>query len=129
VESIIHRFDLEPGGTWLNEMKWGDNSHFHKVVFHEIIPHEKLVWHHSASDGQWNIIANPMMPNWPRVLLTTVTFTTTGDTTNVCLTQTPLNATQAELDCFSGAMGGMDNGWGGGFALIDEIVVELRADS
>jgi hypothetical protein len=62
------------------------------------------------------------------MLLATVTFTPSGGKTNVCLTQTPLNTTQAELECFSGAMGGMDNGWGGGFALIDEIMVELRAD-
>ena len=38
METIIHQFDLEPGGTWLNEMKWGDNSHFHKVVFQDIPP-------------------------------------------------------------------------------------------
>ena len=29
---------------------------------------------HSASGVAWNIIASPMMANWPRVLLTTVTF-------------------------------------------------------
>ena len=37
-ETIIHKFDLKPGGMWLNEMKWGDNSNFQKVVFQEVIP-------------------------------------------------------------------------------------------
>jgi len=26
VETIIHKFDLKPGGVWLNEMKMGDKS-------------------------------------------------------------------------------------------------------
>ncbi len=33
VETIIHEFDLKPGGSWLNEMKWGGNSDFSKMVF------------------------------------------------------------------------------------------------
>ena len=61
VETIIHKFDLKPGGEWLNEMKWGDKSDLSKVVFQEVVPGEKLVWHHSSSDSDWNIIANPMM--------------------------------------------------------------------
>jgi uncharacterized protein YndB with AHSA1/START domain len=28
VETVIHEFDLKPGGLWLNEMKWGGNSHY-----------------------------------------------------------------------------------------------------
>ena len=37
-------------------------------------PLERLVWLHSTSDANWNVIASPMMADWPRVLLTTVTF-------------------------------------------------------
>ena len=33
VESVIHQFDLEPGGAWLNEMKFGENSNYQKMVF------------------------------------------------------------------------------------------------
>ena len=31
IETIIHKFDLKPGGSWLNEMKWGGNSDFSKI--------------------------------------------------------------------------------------------------
>ena len=31
-ETTIHKFDLQPGGMWLGEMKWGGNSDFSKVV-------------------------------------------------------------------------------------------------
>lgn len=127
VETIIHDYDLKPGGAWLNEMKWGGKSDLSKMVFQEVVPPEKLVWHHSSTDADWNIVANPMMPDWPRVLLTTVTFEESGGKTHVRLTQIPLDATDAEIACFAGAMAGMDGGWGKGYAVLDEMFAELRA--
>jgi len=129
VETIIHKFDLKPGGSWLNEMKWGGNSDFSKMVFQEVTEPERLVWHHSSSDSDWNIITSPMMADWPRVLLTTVTFEDMGDQTSVRLSQVPLEATGAEIACFAANMAGMDKGWGSGYAILDEMFVELRADS
>ena len=127
-ETIIHEFDLKPGGMWLNEMKWGGNSHFQKVVFKEVTPQEKIVWHHfSSTDAEWNDIANPMMADWPRVLLTTVTFEDQGDKTNVRLSQVPFEATDAEIACFAEAMANMDKGWGAGYAIMDELLAELQA--
>jgi len=128
VETIIHKFDLEPGGMWLNEMKWGDNSFYQKVVFQEVTAPEKMVWHqHSSTDSDWNDIANPKMADWPPLLLTTVTFEDLGDKTNVCLSQIPMEATDAEIACFSEMMAGMSKGWGSGYAIMDEILVELQA--
>ena len=128
IETIIHKFDLKPGGSWLNEMKWGGNSDFSKMVFQEVMQPEKLVWHHSSSDSDWNIITSPMMADWPRVLLTTVIFEDMGDRTNVRLTQVPIEATDAEIACFAAKMAGMDKGWGSGYAIMDELFVELQAE-
>lgn len=128
IETIIHKFDLKPGGSWLNEMKMGGNSDFSKMIFQEVDPPEKLVWHHSSSDSDWNIITSPMMADWPRVLLTTVTFEDMGDKTNVRLTQVPLEATDAELACFAAAMVHMDKGWGSGYAVMDKLFAELQAE-
>lgn len=129
VETIIHEFDLKPGGAWLGEMKWGDTSHYSKVVFQEIQHQEKLVWHHSSSDADWNIAANSMMPDWPKTLLTTVTFEDRGDQTNVRLTQVPIDATEAEISCFAAMMAGMDKGWGSGYAILDEVLAKLLAEN
>lgn len=127
-ETTIHKFDLKPGGLWLNEMKWGDKSNFQKVVFQEVTPPEKMVWHHySSTDLNWNSTPNPMMPDWPRLLLTTVIFKDRGKKTNVRLTQAPIDATEAEIACFAAAMTGMDKGWGGGYAIMDEILTELQS--
>lgn len=128
VETTIHKFDLKPGGIWLNEMKWGDKSDLSRIVFQEVVPPERLVWHHSSADADWNIIANPMMADWPRVILTTVIFEDMGSRTNVRLTWEPFEATNAEIACFAGAMDGFGKGWGAGFAIMDELLAELQAE-
>ena len=126
IETIIHDFDLQPGGAWLNEMRWGENADFSKMVFQEVTQQEKLVWHHSSTDADWNIISSPMMADWPRVLLTTVTFEDSDNKTNVRLSQIPIDATDAEIACFAAMMDGMSKGWGGGYKIIDEILKELQ---
>lgn len=127
IETVIHQFDLSPGGAWLNEMKMGGNSMFSKIVFQEVIAPERMVWHHhSCTDADWNDIENPMMPGWPRLLLTTVTFTASGDKTNVRLSQVPMDASDEEIACFAKAMANMDGGWGSGYKIIDEILAELQ---
>ena len=127
VETVIHKFELEPDGVWLNEMKMKNDSNFQKVVFQEVTKPEKIVWHHCSADSDWNIAANPMMPDWPRILLTTVTFAEFGDQTNVRLSQIPLDATDAEIACFAKMKDGMSGGWGGGYTIIDEVLAELKA--
>ncbi len=130
IETVIHQFDLKSGGSWLNEMKMRGSSYYSKMIFQEVTPPSQLVWHHySTTDSDWNIIANPMMADWPRLLLTTVTFEDMGDKTNVRLSQTPVDATDAEIACFAAAMAGMGKGWGSGYAIMDEMFVELQTET
>lgn len=130
VETIVHRLDVKPGGLWLNEMKWGGNSNYERVEYTEVEPPARLVWLHSVADADWNIAANPMMADWPRVLLTTVTLEEddSGRTT-MRLTWVPHEASDAELACFAGALEGLDKGWGAGMALLEELLAELQADA
>jgi len=127
VETVIHEFDLKPGGVWLNEMKMSAGSSFQKILFKEVCKPEKLVWHHCSADADWNIAANSMMPDWPRKLLTTVTFEEKGEQTNVRLSQIPLDATDAEIACFAEMKDRMSGGWGSGYAIIDDLLAELPA--
>ena len=62
IETVIHTFDLKPGGSRRNEMKMGANSDFSVMIFQEVAPPSRLVWHHSSSDSDWNITSNAMMP-------------------------------------------------------------------
>ena len=127
VETIVHRLELKPGGLWLVEMKWGGKSMYQRVEYTEVMSPERLVWLHSSSDANWNIIPSPMMPDWPRVLLTTVTFEETGGQTKLRLTWVPHNASAAEISCFAAAIGGMGKGWNAGMELLAKLLAELQA--
>ncbi len=93
----------------------------------EVTPPERLVWLHSSSDAEWNIIPSPMMADWPRSLLTTVTFEDDGSQTTMHLSWTPNGASEAEIACFAGALDGADKGWAAGMELLAELLVELQA--
>jgi len=127
VETIVHRLDVKPGGLWLNEMRWGDRANFEQVEYTEVMPPERLVWLHSVADADWNVVSNPMMPDWPRVLLTTVTFEEEDGRTKMRLTWVPHGASEAEIACFAAAMEGLDKGWGAGMKLLEELLAELQA--
>lgn len=122
VETVIHEFDLQPGGFWLNEMRMDSGSNFQKIVFQEVDEPNRLVWHHCSTNDQWEIEANPMMPDWPRVLLTTVDFDGRGNTTLVTLSQVPHEATDKEIACFAEMKDGMSRGWGSGYELVDDLL-------
>ena len=127
VETIIHTLDVKPGGLWLNEMKMGDNSHYQRTEYTDVVEPERLVCLMSNADADWNIAPNPMMADWPRLLLTTVTFANEGGKTRMRLTWTPHDASEVEIACFAGAMAGLDKGWGAGMALLEELLAELQA--
>ena len=127
VETIIHLLELKPGGLWLVEMKFGGNSHYQRVEYTEVTPPERLVWLHSSSDADWNLIPSPMMADWPRVLLTTVTFEESSGRTRMRLTWVPHDASAAEIACFAAAIDGMGKGWDAGMKLLAELLAELQA--
>ncbi|NNL87852.1 MAG: SRPBCC domain-containing protein [Marinicaulis sp.] len=126
VETIIHEYTLKTGGVWKNEMRFGDKGMFSIMEFEEVTPPEKMVWRHSSSDADWNVVSNSMMPEWPKTLLTTVTFTEEHGKTKVRLSQVPLNATKEEEAAFAATMANMDGGWSKGYAIIDEILAEMK---
>lgn len=126
VETTIHKFDLRAGGEWLNEMNWGGKSDFSKMSFQEVLQFQKMVWHHSSTDAKWNVTSNVMMPDWPRTLLTTVTFVEKNGATNVRLSQIPIDPTEAEIACFANVMSRMDKGWVSGYKIMETILAELQ---
>ncbi|WP_310618494.1 SRPBCC family protein [Flexibacterium corallicola] len=126
VESVIHKLDVQKGGLWLHEMKWGDKSNYQRIEYTEVVPNEKLVWLHANADENWDISANPMMPDWPRILLTTVTFEQEGESTKMRLTWVPHEASEAEIKYFAAAVGGADKGWKSGMDLLEKLLLELQ---
>ncbi len=68
-----------------------------------------------------------MMPDWPRVLHTVVTFEVDGKRTKLRLTWTPFETSAAELACFAGAIAHLDKGWGAGMKVHEELLAELQS--
>lgn len=126
VTSIVHKMDVREGGEWLHEMKMQKMSSYQRADYSEVTPHEKLVWLHGNTDENWVVCANQMMPDWPRLLLTTVTFKADGDKCQMRLTWVPHEATDAEIAFFAGAMENMGSGWGKGMELLEEVLEELK---
>lgn len=128
VESIVHKMDVRPGGVWLHEMKWGGNSMYQKAEYLEVSRPERLVWIHvSATDPDWNEIANPQQPDWPRKLHTTVSFSDSGGKTAMELLWVPHDASAAEIAFFRSALDSMGQGWGRGMEALAALVEELSA--
>ncbi|MGD2134304.1 MAG: SRPBCC domain-containing protein [Maricaulaceae bacterium] len=127
VETVVHQLEVKPGGLWLLEMRMGGGSMYQRIEYTEVTPPERLVWLHSMSDADWNIVSAPHNPDWPRVLLTTVTFEEDGRRTRMRLTWVPHEASPAEIACFAAAIAGLDQGWGKGMELLEELLAELQA--
>lgn len=127
IETVIHALDPRPGGSWLNEMRWDGGGSFERMDYQDVVEPERLVWLHYTTDPEFNPAPNPMMPSWPRSLLTTVTFTEDGDKTRLRLTWVPHEASADEIAAFAQAVGQMGSGWGKGMEIIDKILAELNA--
>jgi uncharacterized protein YndB with AHSA1/START domain len=125
-KTVVHRLELKPGGLSLIEMQWGGNSHYQRLEYTEVTPPKRLVWLHSSADADWNIITSPMMADWPRVLLTTVTFEHSGGQTALRLTWVPHEASETEIACFAAAIGRMGKGWEAGMELLADLLAELQ---
>ncbi|MDD9921123.1 MAG: SRPBCC domain-containing protein [Boseongicola sp.] len=127
VETVIHELNVTPGGVWLNEMKMGENSYYQRAEYLEVEAPGRLVWLHSTADAEWNIADNPMMPNWPKVLMTVVTFEENDGKTNMRLTWEPHESSPEEIEVFSQAIAGLDQGWGKGMEMLAELLESLQS--
>ena len=108
--------DLRPGGVMHYCLRSPDGSDvWGRFVYREIAKPERLVFVVSFSDEKGGITRHPMSPDWPREMLSTVTFAEQRGGTLVTVRWTPLNATDLERRTFEGGRDGMKQGWGGTF--------------
>lgn len=69
--NTIHEMEVKPGGVWRFMMHGPNGMNFpNKIVFHEVVENQKLVYTHSSDDE-----------NDPNVFQTTVTFEKQGNKT------------------------------------------------
>jgi len=118
---VVHHctVDLRPGGVMHYGLRSPDGGDmWGRFVFREIVKPERLVWVNSFSDEKGGITRHPMMQEWPREMLTTVTFAQQGKGTLVTVQWVPINATDDERRVFEQGRASMQQGWTGTFEQL-----------
>jgi len=115
------KVDLRPGGIMHYCLRSPDGSDmWGRFVFREIVRPERLVWINSFSDEKGGITRHPMMLDWPREMLTRVTFEELGGKTRVTVQWTPVDtSTEIERKTFEDGRGSMQQGWNGTFEQLE----------
>ncbi|MCO4762175.1 MAG: SRPBCC domain-containing protein [Myxococcales bacterium] len=125
-ETAVLEHDLQPGGVMRYEMRFGEmGSHYERWEFAVITPPVHLQWKQMLTDADDNLVGNPRMPDWPKVMLTTIDLEAHPDGTLQRLTWRPLDASDAEIACFKSAAPHLDKGWVGGFDNLGKLLAEL----
>lgn len=81
-----------------------------------------IAWEQSFADEEGNKVKPFFFPAWPLTLLTEVDFAATGDATMVTLRWTPLDGSDEDIAGFIEQMGAMEQGWGGSFDKLAEML-------
>jgi uncharacterized protein YndB with AHSA1/START domain len=113
-----YHYGLEgPGGMQM----WG------KQTFREIVPNEKLVYVQSFSNKDGGLTRHPMSPDWPMEMLATQTFEALeGGKTRVTISWAPHNSDAAGEAAFEAGRPGMNQGFGGTLAKLEEYLAKLQ---
>tara|TARA_Y100000588_G_C13591414_1_gene643076 strand:+ start:109 stop:408 length:300 start_codon:yes stop_codon:yes gene_type:complete len=82
--------------------------------YEEIDPPERLVFRQYLSNEGGDIVPNPMMPNWPKELRTTILLEEEDGKTNLQLIWQPVDPSEAEEQAFEASRSQHGDGWGAG---------------
>jgi uncharacterized protein YndB with AHSA1/START domain len=114
------KVDLRPGGLFHYRIQSPDGLEmWGKFVYREIVAPERLVFISSFSDENAGITTHPMAPNWPREILSTITFTERDGKTEVKVEWLPHEATELERQTFLEMKDSMNKGWTGTFEQLE----------
>ena len=123
--AVTHcKVDLRPGGLMHFCLRMPDGGEmWGKFVYREIVKPERLVWINSFSDQAGGTTVHPMSPDWPREMLTKVTFEAQGRKTKVTVQWVPVDAsTDIERKTFDEGRDSMKQGWSGTFEQLESYL-------
>ena len=117
--------DLKPGSKGLYCLVGPDGKEmWGRFVYREIRKPERLVWINAFSDKDGGLGVHPMNPNWPREMLTTVSFKDLGGKTEVTVQWLPVDgSSDVERKTFDDGRNSMKMGWTG---TLDQLTGYLN---
>jgi uncharacterized protein YndB with AHSA1/START domain len=119
------RGDIRQGsGAFFSMTNGQGNTIYGKTEYRKIVTPSELIYTQQFCDADGNTVRNPMNPNWPETIRTTVkvsvedeNFTRITVTTEPCGTVTP-----DQMKAFVDARTGMTVGWTGSFDKLEELL-------
>jgi uncharacterized protein YndB with AHSA1/START domain len=119
--------DLRPGGVFHYCMHMPDGKEmWGKWVYREIVRPERLVAVTSFSDKDGGLTRHPLAPDWPREMLSAMSFAEQDGRTKVTIEWSPLSPTAAERKTFEEGRGSMQQGWTGTLDQLAEYLARAR---
>jgi uncharacterized protein YndB with AHSA1/START domain len=120
------KLDLRPGGIFHYQLRSPDGQDmWGKFLFREIVPQERLVFVIGFSDAEGGLARHPMSPDWPLLMLSTVTFADAGvGKTTVTVKWTAHEATEKEKQVFEAGRDSMRQGWTGTFDRLEDYLAK-----
>ena len=117
------KLDLRPGGVFHYGMQSPDGKvMWGRWVFREVDPPGRLVFVASFSDDAGGVTRHPFALEWPREVLSTLTFAEHDGKTTLTMRGVPLNATAMERKTFEAGRDSMQKGWAG---TLDQLAEHL----
>ena len=112
--------DLRVDGVFHYHLTFPNGEMWGKFSIREIAAPERLVFLNGFSNPEGDFAQAPFPGDWPRKMLTVITFRDVDGETDISLTSEPFNATEAQQATFAAAMPSMVGGWAGTFARLDD---------
>lgn len=115
--------DLRSGGMSFYVMTFNGLTMWGKAFYREVTAPSRLIYVQHFADESGAIAAHPLAPDWPREMLTQVSFTDDGPgRTRVSLRWSPITLSAAERAAFEAGRPGMTAGWSGSFDVLAELL-------
>jgi uncharacterized protein YndB with AHSA1/START domain len=116
----ILKLELKPGGVCHYRLDTPDGTEiWGKAIYREVVPNDRLVFVQSFSDENEGITVHPLNPDWPRQILSTVTFSEREGKTTVIVRWVPYEATDSERETFEAGADSMRGGWSGSLDQLE----------
>ena len=119
----VVRGAIKAGGGIVMRMHGPGMELYSRAEYREISLN-RIVYTQQFCDQDERISRHPFAPTWPETMLSTITLTPEGENrTRVTISWEPCGTTtQAELDAFKKARGGMTKGWTGSFDKLEGLL-------
>jgi uncharacterized protein YndB with AHSA1/START domain len=122
----VANLDFRPGGFFHYIMRFANGTEWWgRFLYRDIAAQERIRWLNSFSNAGCGITRAPFEAAIPLEILNDATFTEKAGKTTVTLRATPHGATEEEVAAFKTMHASLEQGYGGTFDQLAEVLRRL----